>query len=149
MSCLSFAACHICGFWLPLWYLHTFLKTYHKTYTRSIIYLYTTIDKNMFCISIFFYSNKAFERVPLHTWKKKHRIEISLLLGEIKLHKTLNKIWRKKETSSNIDYKYSIHLWHMAFFVVFVLLIVFLSLHIIICMFIYVFEFFALFINTL
>ena len=41
------------------------------------------------------------------------------------------------------------HLLHMAFFVVFVLLIVFLSLHIIICMFIYVFEFFALFINTL
>jgi 5,10-methylenetetrahydrofolate reductase len=48
----------------------------------------------MFRISIFFYSNKAFETVR----KRKHRIEISLLLGEMKLHKTLNKIWRKKET---------------------------------------------------
>ena len=48
----------------------------------------------MFRISIFFIATKHLRQYE----KKKDRIEISLLLGEMKLHKTLNKIWRKKET---------------------------------------------------
>ena len=100
-------------------------------------YIYVPLLTKSFFVSVFFfYSNKASGTVPLYTWKKKHRIEISMLLGEMKLHKILNKIWRKKGNPQAIliiNIKPFVH----GLFCCVCLLIVILSLYIYVCLDIY------------